>query len=529
MRGYWRSWLVIAAAMYAGWTLAVPAGADEPAPAPAEAASTAEDEAAATTAAEPEATGEDPQGAEDARATEWLRGSFDAGFDGVWADGGSDINTDQTLRFQIDPPDMPRLHIRGSIWLDEDWDTDSYYRAALRDYSDNTHSGVRANLLYLYADIDDVWGDSVLRIGRQRILESPLYNRIDGLYFKQRVNNWEWYVFGGARGSVYFDTHDDLSIGGGVAVQAAPSTRIAVDAFYGDEDRDKEVRVHPLYRLAGLKFPRDLDEKQDNNYVSFSLWQAITANMSFHGRFGLQDGEPDDLILSLNGVIPQWDVAYQAAYRGQLQENGDQINDLTAYYRILGPYERYDNFLLAAHKALNEVFTLSLEGEFNNSHASGDDVQANRDYQRYAVILSADELLPTIDATVALEYWDVIEGEGTWALTGEVSKTWNKLKLTVGADYERFEDRYIEYRSWMWLAQDLRTRLIPGTFRGYDPLVYVFDTYVVDTHYDIYSFYAGVKYALAADQDVKMKVTYEEDDSSESPYWRVEAGYSLRF
>lgn len=467
-------------------------------------------------------------------AGRWIRGSFDAGFDGTWSDGGSDIDFDQTLRLRLDPPQYPRLHVRGAVRLEEDLDSDDYYESELRDFDDTTDSDVRANLLHLYVDIDDLWGDSVLRLGRQRIAESPLYNRVDGLYFKQRLPGWEWYVFGGARASNYYDTHEDAVLGAGVAVQVTPVTRVALDAFYGDEDRDEDIRVRPLYRLFDLQFPRRVEENIDNNYVSLSVWQWFTPNISFFGRLGVQDGNLDDLVLSVNGQYEPWDVSYEATYRGQLDENGDQVNDLTSYYRILGEYEEYNDLLVAVHKPLNEVYTVSLEGQWHNSSAGGDETWANRDFQRYALILSADELVPTVDASVALEYWDVDQGESTWAVTGEVSKTWERLELILGADYERYEDRVIEYNPWVFIGSQGLSALapfvgLPPLGPGYNPIVYLFDTRAVEMHENIYSLYGKVEYELAEDQELALKVTFEEDDGPESPYWRVQAGYTINF
>jgi hypothetical protein len=464
------------------------------------------------------------------KAAHWFRGSFEAGFDGAWSDGENDFDLDQTIRLQVDPPDWPRVHFRGALWFSEDLDSDAYYRSAIRDYNDTYDSGVRANLLYLYADVDDLWGDSVLRIGRQRIIESPLYNLVDGLYFKQRLSGWEWYVYGGARGSIYFDTHEDEVLGGGVAFQATPQTRIALDGFYGNEERpDDDIHRWWFQDILGWSFPRRVHSDLDDNYFALSLWQYFSPGINFFTRFGVQDGDADDLIVSVNGVVPKADVAYELTYRRQFSDNDDQVNDLTVYYRVLGELEEFDDLLLSLHKPLGKIYTLSLEGQWHDSDADSTAYGTNRDFQRYAVILAADELVPTVDASVALEYWDVDEGEGTWAITGEVSKTWERFKLTVGADYERYEDRLVRYNPWPNAIDQARIIFVPGSFPTLIPWTRFFDTYWVETHIDIHSIYTKLEYELAEDQDVSLKVTYEEDDSSQSPYWRVQAGYTINF
>ena len=119
-------------------------------------------------------------------------------------------------------------------------------------------------------------------------------------------------------------------------------------------------------------------------------------------------------------------------------------------------------------------------------------------------------------------------GEGTWAVTGEVTKHWKKVALTVGADYARYEERVIQYTSVPYALDQLRV-FIPGQYQTYNPLVYLFDTYALELHEDVHSFYCKTKWAFADDQEVTAGVTCEEDDSPESPYWRVKAQYSIHF
>lgn len=143
----------------------------------------------------------------------WIGGSFEAGIRAEWAGDDSDVDLSQTLRLNIAPPEYPRLHINGSLWMLEDLDSDEPRTSPLRDINDAYDSDVRVRLLHLYAELDDVWGKSTLRLGRQRIPEGVAWNLIDGAYFKKTMPRWDWYVFGGVRGSVYRDTHDDAALG----------------------------------------------------------------------------------------------------------------------------------------------------------------------------------------------------------------------------------------------------------------------------------------------------------------------------
>jgi hypothetical protein len=54
-----------------------------------------------------------------------------------------------------------------------------------------------------------LWGESTLRVGRQRIEQSVAYSLIDGAYFNKRNEKWEWYAFIGTRGTLYHENFHD--------------------------------------------------------------------------------------------------------------------------------------------------------------------------------------------------------------------------------------------------------------------------------------------------------------------------------
>ena len=71
--------------------------------------------------------------------------------------------------------------------------------------------------------------------------------------------------------------------------------------------------------------------------------------------------------------------------------------------------------------------------------------------------------------------------------------------------------------------------MLPGAFVGYNPIVLIADQWAVETHEDVHSVYSKLNWAFRDNQDVTLGVTYEEDDGPDSPYWRVRAGYVIRF
>lgn len=446
----------------------------------------------------------------------WISGRFDFDVDGVWADGEADIDLDQSLILRIDPPKYKRIHIRSSLWMHEDVDSDEEQWSALRDINDISHTDMRASLLHLYVDVDDLWGDSVLRLGRQRIIEGAAFNRIDGLYFKQNRKNWDWYAFAGVRASIYRDAHNDPAYGGGMSFRASPRSRIAIDSYFSEEE------------ISGGKWWFDYSNKLHDEMVSLSLWHLFSPKLQIFSRYDWRDGEGDKVLLNATGYFEQWDLSYELSYRGQLNSLSQASNDLTGFYRILGTYEEYDNFLASFHIPITKKLAFSLEGELHNAHHD-EWSSANRDYHRYAAILSSEKLLFGLDTSISLERWDVDGGESTWALTGEIRKRWDKFQLALGADYERYRDKIVRYNSFLSSLDSIWVAINPNVFPRANGVALLFDTLVVETHEDIYSFYAKTKWSFKDNQDIRLDLTYECDDGPESPYFRVRTSYEIRF
>jgi hypothetical protein len=459
----------------------------------------------------------------------WVKGRFQAGVDARRAGGESDVDLDQVLSVDLTPPAYPKLRLRGLLWLNQDLGPDRR-NSALADLDDAYDSSFRAKLLHLYLEVDDVWGDSTLRIGRQRILESPVFNRVDGLFFKKNYGTWDWYAFGGVRASIYRDAHNDLVAGAGASTWVTPQTRVAFDVFYGEENRRSgdQVIPSPLVDWLGLYYPRRVKKELDSRVVSLSALHYVNPRHTLFGRYTLHDGESDEIQLTASGVFAPRDIAYSVTYRRRLDLLADRSNDVTGYYRVLGVLDKYDDVLATVQIPLSERYTLGLEGQVHESHGNHRN-NANRDFWRGAIILSAKDLMPNVDATAALEYWDVSGGEGVWAITGEVRKSWERWRLRVGADYERYEDRLVRYRPEYFWAHKGLALFVPGYFLGSFPWYRFVDTDVVRTHENIYTLYGRMDYRLAENQDVWVRLTFEDDDGPTSPYWRLQAAYTVRF
>ena len=463
----------------------------------------------------------------------WYRGSVSAGFDGILSEHGEqDLEMLQSLQFQIDPPQCDRLHLRGSVWTIEPIGAGPSDNGGMYGINNTYGAAVIVRPSYLYLDVDDLWGDSVLRIGRQRIMEGTAYNRVDGVYFKQHLNLWDWYVFGGTRATFYGDSFHDPVGGGGVSFSPLPTTKIALDAYAGRDSRtvEHEPSLHgPVAAFLNSQNRRDIAGQLNDVSVALSVWQTINENLSLFGRFNSYDSKGNEFLLSATGYFADpVDLTYEVTYRHQFNQIQDRVNDLTSYYQIMDTSESYNDFLIALHRPITKNSMISIETEFHNTDRNND---SNRDYQRYALLLSGEKLFgaAALDGKIGVERFDASGGSDTWAIVGEVGRQFDKVKVSLGTDFQRYQDYLASYSQPLALLDMARVWFAPGILQGYNPLMYFYGKYEVQSRDNIYSIYLKAKWAVTPDQDLQGRVVYEKDDGPYSPIWRVQADYTVRF
>jgi hypothetical protein len=140
-----------------------------------------------------------------------------------------------------------------------------------------------------------------------------------------------------------------------------------------------------------------------------------------------------------------------------------------------------------------------------------------------------DELRPDVNATLFVENWTVQDGEGTWAITGEIQKKWERIEATLRADFERYENRISSYEPQYFFANRVIVALLPGLYPNYRLLAPFLDMDRVLTHENIYSLEGELVYKLDERRRLEFRATYEQDDGLDSPYWRFRARYTVRF
>ena len=418
---------------------------------------------------------------------EWFAGELRLGLDAARSSRDGDITLDQVLRLKIDPPKHERFHIRTTLWTLEDLDGREDPTSTLRTLNDASSSSVNVRLLSLYLEVDDVGGDSTLRLGRQRITDGVVYNRIDGAYYKLRGARWEGYVFGGARASVYEDASEDLATGAGASVRLPTNTRVGVDYFYGEDER----------RRFG-------SNDVETSIASVSLRQALTKQHSAYGRATWHDTDLDELRFTLQGFFSEREIVYTVSYYKRLSTLSERVTDVSDFFRVLGEFNEFQDVHALVDIPITKRFGLGLEVQVHDAENAALE-SGNRDFQRYGVSLDMFDLAKHYDASVILEYWDADFGEGQWTVSGEVSREWEDTEVAVGIDYDRFQDRVTSF----------------------DPALQ--SVFLIETHENIYSVYLKVEHEINERHKVRVRAIFEDDDGPDSPYWRLRAEYTLRF
>jgi len=455
-----------------------------------------------------------------------VKGSLSTRLDVETAGGESDWRTDEYLRVEIKPEYAPRLSIRGALWSWQDLDGHEPENSPLRGLGDTYQAAVQVRPLYLYVQGEDLWGDSTLRVGRQRVEQSTAYSLVDGAYFNKRNEKWEWYAFLGTRGTLYDDNFADPALGAGVTVRPTSYTRLSVDTYYSQEGR--ESRDRPFYAdLFGFSYPRAIPDDADTRQVAFTATQRLGDHHQLYARYLINDRESDEVRLAATGTFSKRQLAYDLSYSERLNRITDRGNDAGGFYRVLGALDEFRDLSGTLHIPFATRYALSLEGQRHD--ASGDD-DYNRDYLRYGVYLHGAKLRDGhLDFRVGLARWDIDAGEGTLSLTGEVTHRWRKAALTLGTDYAAYQERLRVYNATPYRVARGITALVPGIFPGFFPLTRFLDERDVEIDEDVYSAYGKFAYAIDDRQSVWVKLTCQRDDGPDSPYWRVQAEYTIRF
>lgn len=418
---------------------------------------------------------------------EAISGELRTGLSAARSDRDSDVELDQLLRLRVDPPDHETLRFRSTVWATEDLDGRESPTSAFRGLNDADDEFVNVRLLELYGEVRSPQDDARLRFGRQRVIESTAFTRIDGAYFSRRSGPWEVFGFLGANASVYEDSRDDISTGAGFAWRPTQDTRIAADIFYGNDER------------------RSIESEDiDSTLTSVSVRQSINMYHHLFARAVWHEEDLDEVQLTAQGIFGGDSVSYVLTYRQRISTLDERPTDFPQFYRVLGEINGYDDAQVIVTIPLTDQFDLGLEGQV---HDAEDDavLSGNRDFERFGVSLATHDIAQHYGGFILLEVWDADGGESDKTISVEVSRDWATGKAALGVDYIRFQDRILNY----------------------DPLDS--STFLIESTDDLYSLYARITHDIDENHGIDLRASLEDDDTNDAPYLRFTARYTWRF
>lgn len=418
---------------------------------------------------------------------DWLSGELELGLNAGRSDRDGDVEIDQLLRLSVDPPKHKNLHLRATLWTIEDLDGNESSSSAFRSLNDSTGSSVATRLLRLYVELEGENVDYRVRVGRQRIMDGVAFNRIDGGYVKLNRENWSTYGFLGVRASVYSSSSHDVSTGGGFSWRPAHGTRVALDYFYGDDQR----------RNFG-------SGSIESSLTSLSIRQSLTRYHNLFARATWHEHDLDELRLTAQGVFHEDALIYTLSYRRRVSDLAERPTDFPQFFNVVGELNGYEDFQGVISFPIGGHVELGLEAQIHDAEESSFGT-GNRDYQRYGLSVDVIEVAQHYDLRFILEFWEVDSGESERTVSGEVSRKWANTLAALGVDYERFQDRIIQF--------DLATQ----------------SSFTVESKDDIYSLYLRIRHAINERQSMYIRASVEDDDTSDAPYWRLRAQYTIQF
>ena len=421
---------------------------------------------------------------------DWVSGELELGLYAGRAEHDSDVEIDQFLRLNVDPPAYERLHVRSTLWFSEDLDGDESPSSPFRGLNDTSDAWVTTRVLSLYLEAESQEDDGRVRVGRQRIRDGVAYNRIDGLYLSTNQGTSRYYGFLGARASVYENSHDDVSAGVGGSWLVLPNTCASLDVFYGDDERRRFGAVN--------------DDSLQSTLTSLSIQHLLATQHHLFGRATWHESDLDEFRISAQGVVSDDDLFYTLSYRKRLSTLAERPADFPQFYYVVGELNGYEDVQSIVGVPVTERVEVGLEVQVHNADDSAVST-ANRDYTRFGFSVDVREVATHYDVHVILELWDAAQGESEKTISGEVSRDWENTRVAIGVDYDRFQDRIIQY----------------------DPINQ--DDFIIESRDDIYALYLKVKYELTETQSVQVRASVEEDDTEDSPIFRLRAHYTVEF
>lgn len=379
-----------------------------------------------------------------------------------------------TLTLDVGDPDRNAFtgHFMGRGWWDMGGDDPNEQFTGL----DDRQGAVNSNIYYAYVDAERLESFETLRVGRQRIWETPAFVTFDGVRAEPRTSGaWKLGAYVGRRTQYYDRSSPDDAVGG-VYGEAQPwdGGRLRLDYMYLEDEA----------RLGA----------DQDDLIGVGLRQFLGEELTLEGQYTALEGQSRDVRLRAHYLEPTSDLLLHLNYYYLLEPQSEQALELDPYFSSLTRYSPYHQVSLLGSKGLSEHTSLDVGLEQRWLESSSDEGEFNHEFGRW--------YLSTIFSDVAHEGLDLTLTADVWDDDQQTVQTW-------GAD----------------VSQEVGER-IDASLGSYYSL-YKYDLFVDRERDNVRTYYSKLRYEQSDSLSFDIELNYENDDYDR--YASVRLGATWQF
>lgn len=350
----------------------------------------------------------------------WLRGQLRSRYVFRTTGDNSDNDLIETLSLDAGHAETDRFtaHLSGRLAWDLDGSNETF--ASIND----SYGGRIDPLLYdAWVDVNRVDGFSLLRIGRQSTIDTPVYAYFDGAHattseFGKLALQFGGYV--GASTHLYEAAHSgDLT--SGLYAQTRPWT-------------DGRLRFDWMHLEDDSRFGYHNDDVLGAGY-----WQGLGRQVRFETKYSAVGGKSRDARARLNWTSPELGMFAQGSFYSLVETQGDLVLDADPFFQALNELFPYDQWSMLAAKDLGKSLRLQAACDLRRVHDENDIGFYNRDYDHYYATASLFEFgVKGLQVSGTLDLWDS-SGQDIKSWGADASYEFDRTTASVGTYYSLYK------------------------------------------------------------------------------------------
>ena len=352
-----------------------------------------------------------------------IRGTLTSRYRGRWESDAGDHDLYQVLTLEAGDAETDRVtaHFMGQAAYDLDG-ADSEGNYAFFSLQDTYDSPVTARLYHAYADVHET-GLETVRLGRQLIYETPEVAYFDGVRVETEglgEKDVQLGIYGGVPVHPYESSPEgDVIVG--VSGQARPwrGSRLRLDWMHLEDES-----------LLG--------ENRDD-LAAVALDQSFSPGFQVGGEYSLLEGEQRDFRLRASAYSAQSDLTAEVSFYKLLRAQGERAIPFDPFFATLFELFPYWQSRMLLSKGFEAGVTLAAGLDLRRVEDSNDLGEFNRDFERYHLTTTFDELPAELELSLTGELWESDQSDiRSWGLDLRRQLT-DELAATVGTYFSLFK------------------------------------------------------------------------------------------